>query len=718
MLISNWKQARFSIYVLTLQAVVLITLVFDIPIARQVLGFLYLTFVPGFVLLRVLKLERSNMTETILFSIGLSITFLMFIGLLINELCSSNLISKPLSTEPLAIIISISVLVISILSCFKEKENFHVMGPKDLRALHLVLHFCLPILSTIGVMMVTAFKNNLLLISIILIISILFVLSSFSKFSSYYPFAIVSIASTLLLTTFLTSNYIHGYDINLDYYIFNVTKSNSYWNRSLGLGLNYMRMNLYNSMLSITVLPTVFSNILNMEETWVFKIIYPLVFSLVPLGLYQLFQRQWEKKVAFLSVLFFMSNTVFFNFRNTVKAMIAELFYILLFLVLLRKDMDHRSKWIFLVCFSFGLIVSYYSMTYIFLFLIFSAWLCSKIFGKKKEMEINSTTTVSFFVLTFSWYTFIVKGPFDALMLFLGTSFQNFFEEFLYPQSRGVLVLSAAGAETSPGFLHFLGRILFNVTAVFILIGFVSLIAKRKKERLDPEYFLLVSLNMVPLLITIIVPNLSYALQMNRMYHVTLLFLSPLFILGGRTLFENVFKILPLIKEKKRESYSLILILAVLVPFFLFQTGFVYEITGDPLPSSISLSKYRMGDYTRLDMALGNENDFFGAKWLSKYVDVENAQIYSDTKAKYQVLTSSMVNINNRIEVLSNITVFTNQSYIYFTRYNTMSGILIYDTRYPINIRYNVNELSIFNSTTVLNNKLYTNGASEIYYYP
>jgi len=356
-------------------------------------------------------------------------------------------------------------------------------------------------------------------------------------------------------------------------------------------------------------------------------------------------------------------------------------------------------------------------MNYIFLFLIFSTWLCGKIFVKNKDKKINSVIVVFFFVLTFLWDIYIVKGPSDRLVLFLNTSFQNFFEEFFYAQSRGAMVLSAMGILNPPSFLHQIGRILHNVTGLFILIGFITLMAKRKKERLDPEYFLLISLNMVLLLMTIVIPNFAYALQMDRMYHVTLLFVSPLFILGGRTFFGNMFKILPLKKEKRRESYGLILILTVLVAFFLFQTGFVYEITGDPVPSSISLSKYRMDDYTQTMLGLVDENDFFGATWLSKYVDVEHTQIYSDVKAKFQVLTSTMIDRNNRIGVLSNATVFTSRSYIYLSQYNTMNEILLYDIRYPINIRYNISELPIFDSTKVINNKIYSNGACEIYYY-
>lgn len=688
-----------------------ITLVLDIPIARQVIVFLYLMFIPGLILLRILRLEKSDMIETVLFSIGLSITFLLTIGFLVNELGPLFSISKPLSTEPLVIIISISVLFISILSYFRNEKDVIVTAPKDLRISHLAPYFALPLLGIIGVMFVKAFQNNLLLISIIITISILFVLGSFSKSSSYYPFALVSIALTLLSCTYLISNYINGYDIHLEYYVFMVTKNSSYWNPNLFLFFDQF---VDNSVLSLTVLPTIFSNMLNMEGTWIFKILYLTIFAFVPLCLYQLYKTQWGKKVAFMSVLFFLSNLVVFDFRGNVKQMIAEFFYILLFLVLFKKDMNRRSKWVLLMCFGFSLIACHYTMSFIFLILIFSTWLCGKIFMKNNDMKIDSAIVVFFFVLTFSWYVFVVEAPLYRLGLFYEVDIQRLFEGFFISQLRGGAILTATGMLSPPSFLHSIGTILFDATAFFILIGLITLIAKRKKERFNLEYPILAFLNMAPLLMSIIIPNFSSILYTERLYQITLLFLSPLFILGGRTFFENIFKILPLKKEKKREeSYSSILILTVLVMFFLFQTGFVYEISGDPVPTSIFLSTYKI-DYYSIGML--HENDVWGAIWSSKYADVEHNHIYSDVAAKYFVLTSSMIG-HNYVEVLSNTTQFASGSYIYLSRYNTINHILLYDMRNINKIQYNISELPIFNSTTFLNNKIYSNSACEIYYY-
>ena len=75
----------------------------------------------------------------------------------------------------------------------------------------------------------------------------------------------------------------------------------------------------YNAMLSITVLPTVYSNMLGMSLTWVYKIIYPLIFALVPVGLYLLWKPYIGKKFAFFSAFLFMADITFFTELTGVK---------------------------------------------------------------------------------------------------------------------------------------------------------------------------------------------------------------------------------------------------------------------------------------------------------------------------------------------------------------------------------------------------------------
>ena len=63
---------RILLFVLFLQFTLDITVLFDVPVVRQVIGFLCLTFIPGFIILKLLKFDKLDNLELVLFSAGFS----------------------------------------------------------------------------------------------------------------------------------------------------------------------------------------------------------------------------------------------------------------------------------------------------------------------------------------------------------------------------------------------------------------------------------------------------------------------------------------------------------------------------------------------------------------------------------------------------------------------------------------------------------------------
>ena len=84
----------------------------NIPIIRQVVAFIYLFFVPGFLILRLLKLHELGIVDTFLYTIGLSIAALMCIGFLMNSIYPIFGFYNPISIGPLIITISAFVLIL------------------------------------------------------------------------------------------------------------------------------------------------------------------------------------------------------------------------------------------------------------------------------------------------------------------------------------------------------------------------------------------------------------------------------------------------------------------------------------------------------------------------------------------------------------------------------------------------------------------------------
>ena len=732
----------FMTYMLLTQVIVCISIILDVFIVRQILGFLFYTIIPGFLLLKILGIKRGNVAETVVYSVGLSIAFLMLIGLLMNELGSLGLLLQPLSLEPTAIGINVAIFFMIILNYLKNRD-WEPLDIKGVRFWPLLSFFILPIVSVIGVLLVRYYNNNILSISVVIAIAIIIVTSVISsrissKLSLYYPLIIVSVVISLLLSHALTSNYLYGSDIQGEFNTFTKTLETSWWNFQNN---SYFQQASDNSMLSITIFPTILSNLLNINPGWVFKILFPIFFSLLPLGLYLLYRQYWSERAAFVSAIFFVANYAFFTtILSDAKQLIGELFFIILFLILFSKNIDdNSSKWIFFMFAFFGLMVSHYSMTFMFLLFILFAWLGGKLFRKRPFTKIPDYFIAFSFSLSFLWYVYVVQasfgagGPFGKFVGVIETTLRSFLSEFLSSASRGAEVQAAMGLLSRPSTLHYIGTILYDLTILLILIGYISLISKWRKGKFDSAFFSIMSATLALLISAVILPRFAGYLELGRLYHILLIFLAPLFISGAEALFMTISRLKPRkktvnlnVKQKKR-SYCFLLSLIILTSFFLFQTGVIYEITDDPAPSSIALSGGKMKD----SIELIHERDVFSATWLSRYGEIESMWTFSDRASLDHVLNGYSSIDRRMLSLLSNNTELIipgdtyilqeksffpdlNITYVYLSQFNVLQEIITWD--FGNNLHFNINQIPMINKSDAFVNKIYSNGASEIDY--
>jgi uncharacterized membrane protein len=432
-------------------------------------------------------------------------------------------------------------------------------------------------------------------------------------------------------------------------------------------------------------------------------------------------------------VIFFIANFVYFAvLLQEAKQMIGELFYVILFLELLSNNAkSYKSSWMILVLALFGIVVSHYSMAFILVLLTLFTWFGGKLFFRNTVKRINASIIAFTSSLMFFWYLYVVPaGPFYKFVGVIKTIFGNFVGEFFSSGSRGADVQTALGLATRPSRLHYVGTYLYDVTILLILIGFIVLILAWRKKKINSEFGLMASLNVVLLISTIVVPQFSGLLELGRLYQVVLMFLSPLFVIGAEAIFESLQRIVrqkhhfKLNVEKQRITVALVLTLIILVAFFLFQTGVVYEVSNDPVPSSFSLSYYKMQSRPMLI----HECDVFSTQWLSKYGDVTHISTNADTVSYSHVLVSYGTINDYMIFLLSSndsenyqnpgltshvmISTLANTSYIYLGQFNVMNRIIQWYTRDNVTIAFS--ELPILNSTSGFINRIYSNGASEI----
>lgn len=693
--LSFWNQQGFVLAAITLQLVTNAVIFLNVPVARQILSFLFFTLIPGFLITRLLRLERLDFVENLLFSLGFGVAFLMLTGLAINEISQLVGVERPLSLIPLILVFDSMILIMLFLSRNRiVKPAFTTGLCISFKSLLLV---SLPILSVLGSLLVNVNGNSAILLVVLALLSGLLALATLSKrlLRSQFYYLIIIIASlSILFQSAFVSNFIQGFDINLDYYVFGATSDTAFWRSSQSFsdpefGRSY-------AMLSSTILPSIYSTVLNLDGTTIFKIIIPFIFAFVPLGLYTLWRKEVGKKAALVAAFLFMAeNTFFAEMLGLGRQMVAELFLVLLLIVLFDKRMNPISQKIAYAIFSVALVVSHYSIALIFSFLIVCAWLFLY-WTKKKPRNLNFAWIIFFFAVMFAWNIYTVSSAsFNSIMAFGDYIFGSLGEIF-NPASRGSDVMRGLGLASAPSILQWISRIFAYATEFLIVLGFATLIVKRRGRKLNDDYMVLTSLSIVLLGLCLVVPSFASSFNMTRFYHVLLFLLAPLFFVGSSEFVYIIFK-------RRKEVYVAVLALLILVPYFLFQTGFIYEIC-KYTSWSPPLSGYRMESRPYVELGYIYTQDVYGALWLSNY-SVFTSEIFSDGISIYGVLTSYGAVNRERSLILTNTTEVSPGDTVYLNKLSLVYGIFL------STISLNVTDiLPVLNHT----NTVYSNGNCEI----
>jgi uncharacterized membrane protein len=718
-----------TICALTLSFIALtdIFIALDVPILRQVFVFALLTFLPGFLLIQILNLTK-NLVEKLLFLVGLSICFLMFVPLAMNFIYPALGISRPISLFPLTVTFSLILAALSFVSYWKVPVGFRITQ-KDIRvsisriispvALGAALILVLGILGALFVWFYSSSLFSLLSwLSIALIVALIAISRRIPE--RFYPLFVFIIALTLQYNRTLTSPNLFGVDAHYELYFADLVKSIGYWDPNFTIANVFWGD--YFAMLSVTLLPNVYSILLNIDLVWVFKLVSPFIFAFLPLGLYELYKTQikFSSKAAFLATFLFMSFFAFYLAMPWVtRQEIAELFMVLVILLITSKYVPESKKTALLMLFIGGIVVSHYSTSYIFLsyiaaILIGSAILESKNRQKRGKSTLTAVIVAFAVVVTFGWYLFVSGGTsFYSLILVASQAYNSLLSEFISPNTA---VLWGA----TPGLLlvQMLSHYWQTAIEVLITIGLGFVIWRRKTPKMTNTLFWLSLASYAMLLVVIFLPELGGAINSYRAYSLALLFLAPCCVLGVEAIFDTASRWL---HADKVTVFKLeyVVLLVVFISYFLFQCGFVNELVEhqsnyDFLPSQNQNQRVlNYSDNTTWSYAAAAPipiESIDASKWLSS--SMGRSPVYADTYRHAEVVGYGLISPNS-ISVLtsSNINKSAHNAYTYLGPVNVQQGTFLLNTPQGSQQR----QISILPALTT-GNRIYSNGLAEIYY--
>lgn len=731
-----------------------------IPVLNQVTGFVFAAFVPGLLLLRILRVNRINPLEAVLYIVGLSLFCSMVCGALINFVLPPLGQASPLTPLPIAISLSVMTIALMIAAWLRE-SRVQAVRPVEkiaLDPLACTLLLLLLLLVILGLLVLNRTGSNAVMILLILGVGLCFCLGLFKLGigETAYPASIYIISLVLLYQSSLLSPYLTGSDIYYEYHFYRMTAVNGIWDFTLPGTIN--------SCLSIVIGLPVFSQMMCLEGAWVLKAVYPVIFSLVPLVMYRFIRIQTGKAVAFLSVFFFMSMPTFsLELVSLGRQQFAELFFALIILLFIERKIYGPSKAIMLVIFALGVSVSHYTLGFINLaclgaLLVLLIIMRSRIFistwgrltsctgGLPLQLRYTGTDSLPvrhlalvFFaslVLSFVWYAVAAGG--SNLEFFLGTlvmlmqkiginleelaSLQGGAAEYLLAGSNDVIVSAALGLDFSrvspPGQAF---RIIQYITQVLIVAGCIRLLVKPSGLNFGREYISFSLLGALMLAGCIVLPWFSNILNITRWYHIALITLCPFLVISARSLLELGTWLWAKLKGLSPEPvssnhYIYWLALLIILPYFVFTSGLVFELAGQSdtnvidTPYSFSLSSHR------LDLA-GNFNhqDGAAALWLSQHA-CDNATVFTDVHA-FRVVEFEDYPPHLRTAFFDRNNSAYQQGYLFFTAWNIRKNELAFFNEGRPGMREHLGIEEIRGLTEIMHtgNRIYLNGGSEIW---
>jgi uncharacterized membrane protein len=221
------------------------------------------------------------------------------------------------------------------------------------------------------------------------------------------------------------------------------------------------------------------------------------------------------------------------------------------------------------------------------------------------------------------------------------------------------------------------------------------MLLKKTHFRFERDYTVFSVLAIAGLIALTVVPGLANTLNMTRFYHILLILLAPFCVVG-------IYALTRLIFRREKILVVSVLVVAIFVPYFLFQTNLAYEVTGAD-SWSVSLSGYRM-DPARLYGNLGyiDSNSVYGAQWVSNNVPYQYRLISDDEL--YTSLTAYGLVYRGYVTLLTNMTVVSPGQYVYLSALSVNYENLVWN--------------GTLSSTLNQTDLIYSNGGSEVYCKP
>lgn len=353
-------RARAVIGVLLALAVLHLAVLFRDNASATLVILLFVCVVPGELLLRACGLDATRGARRLVYAVTASLALFTAGALLVNTALPPVGLTRPLAAGPLLLSVDLAVLVLAAVALARGRSLRLPALPagRDLAPAALLL---VPLGVAAGVQLLDNGGGPWLVVSALTLAGLAVVGTALALPRLGAPLgAWVLYAGTLsLLWSYsLRGPGLYGFDVQQEFGVFQVTQAGQVWHPVAG--------DAYHAMLSITVLPTSFAELTGVPAAYVFKLVYPVLFALFPVGVYVLAQRWLRPRTAFACAAVIVLQA---QFAGQLPALARQEIGLLLFLALVVVAWDAAlprvPRQVLAAVLGSALIVSHYSTAYV-----------------------------------------------------------------------------------------------------------------------------------------------------------------------------------------------------------------------------------------------------------------------------------------------------------------------------------------------------------------
>ena len=376
----------------------------------QLVALTVLLLLPGFLALRSLRLSGTDMLRSPGWLVSTSLVLLMAIGLAVNVVGPHVGVTRPLTTAALAVAVN--------LVCLGLAMTPGAGAPwSDLRAASrqvdraAVWSLVVPVIAAVGTLRLNNGRGSaisLLAAAAAVAVLALGAIRAQRWSDQRLGWLLFSATSALLLGFALRSQYVFGWDISTEYNLAQQTITDGSWTPA-------HPGDAYGAMLSLTILPAVLHSLAGLPVLVLLKLVFPLLFGLMPVVAFSLFRAALSRLLAFLGAALLLTQLPFVSEMPALaRQEIALLLFVSLLAAMLDDTLRGRSRLILLLVLTAGVVVSHYSTTYTLVTVLVGAVIVQLTLGRfhgvprldpRKLVVLGAAV-----VLGFGWYQGVTKS--------------------------------------------------------------------------------------------------------------------------------------------------------------------------------------------------------------------------------------------------------------------------------------------------------------------